>query len=611
MLRKSKINNLSVNHKFMLKNSIIAVIILISFSSFSSSIHYELSMPKPQNHYFHVEMTLDGFDDKELIVKMPVWAPGSYLVREYSKNVDLVKAYDENNKELSINKTDKNTWKIIRSGAKKVVVKYDVYAFELTVRTSFLDLTHGFVSGPGVFMYLDGKTDLPGKLSVVPYTTFGTISTALEQAGEGVQQDGATDFVYDNYDQLVDCPIEIGNQRVFKFNSAGVEHTVALYGSGNYDVEVLKKDMAKITATATNVFGQNPNKKYTFIIHNVLDGQGGLEHMNSTVLSVERWTYSGSKYIGFLSLVAHEYFHLWNVKRIRPVELGPFDYDQENYTSLLWVMEGFTSYYDELLLLRAGYFTKEEYLSKLFNTINYVEGTPGSRVQPVAHASFDAWIKAYRPNENSRNTTMSYYSKGTVIASLLDAMIVKKFKGTKGLDHFMQHLYSEYYVKKGRGFSEEEFKKEMETFLGQDMTDFYAKYINGTEIPDYASFFNDMGVNVTYVGKPVADVGMTLGESGGKTTVKGIRSNSSAEDAGLSVNDEIIGCNGLRADKASLEEYFATLKVGDKADLLFARDQELFSTELIVTAYEQPKFLHKSSANSSSNKLYNYWLRTE
>jgi predicted metalloprotease with PDZ domain len=536
---------------------------------------------------------------------MPVWAPGSYLVREFARNVDLVKAFDENNNAIEVTKCDKNTWKISKGKAKKITVKYEVYAFELSVRTSFLDDTHGFVSGSGVFMYVEGHKNQSGSLQVYPYTTFGTITTALEKG------DSENSFVFNNYDQLVDCPLEIGNQIQFSFNSAGTEHNVAIYGKGNFDVDQLKIDMAKITQAATNVFGQNPNKKYTFIIHNVVDGQGGLEHTNSTVLSVNRWTFAGSKYIGFLSLVAHEYFHLWNVKRIRPIELGPFDYDKENYTSLLWVMEGFTSYYDELLLLRAGYYTKDEFLNKLFGTINYVEGTPGTRVQPVAHASFDAWIKAYRPDENSRNSTMSYYSKGTIIAALLDAMIIEKYDGKKCLDHFMQRVYSEYYEKKGRGFSENEFKKELELFLGRNLDEFYAKYINGVEIPNYNDFFSKIGLNVNYSGKTEASVGMFITENNGKTIVRGIVSNSAAEDAGISVNDEIIGCNGMRADKSSLEDYFKGVQEGELIEILFARDQELFSTEIKVTSKEIPRFEMKFNDDKSTHEKFNYWLRAE
>lgn len=593
----------------MFKYLIYTVISLFALTSFSQSIKYNLRMTKPQSHYYNVEMELEGFSKKELDIKMPVWAPGSYLLREFSKNVNLVTAKDENGNKLEVEKTSKNTWHIVKGKAKKVVVSYDVYAFELTVRTSFLDLTHGFVSSSGVFMYVDGFKDSDGHLQVFPHESFNVITTALKEKGEDVTKDGSKTFVFDNYDHLVDCPIEIGNQEVFSFDAAGVKHTVAIYGFGNYDIDSLKVDMAKVVKGATSVFGENPNKDYTFIIHNVVDGQGGLEHCNSTVLSVNRWTYSPNKYVDFLKLVAHEYFHLWNVKRIRPVELGPFNYDEENYTSLLWVMEGFTTYYEKMILLREGIYSQEQFLAKMFSGLNYVEGSIGARVQPVSHASFDAWIKAYRPNENSSNTTQSYYSGGSVKAMMLDAMIIKKYNGEKCLDDFMQLLYSKYYKAKNRGFSEGEFKSELATFLGQNMDEFYAKYIDGTEIPDYDAIFSAIGMHVKYVGASNPTVGLSLRDSGGKTIVTNVQSDSAAEDAGISVGDELIGANGLRVDKASLDSYFAHLNDGELIDILYAREDQLLSSVIKVKMYEQPKFQYIVNDESKGNKLFNYWLR--
>lgn len=589
---------------------LLSIILLICQSlSYAQKITYELAMSKPQNHYYEVTMVLEDFKEESVEVKMPIWAPGSYLAREFAKNVNLVKGYDGNGKELEIRKTDKNTWKVIKGSAKKVRIEYEVYAFELSVRTSFLDLTHGFVSSSGVFMYVNGHKDQGGKVVIFPHEQFKTVTTALKEVADGVVADGRKEFTFDNYDQLADCPIEIGNQEVFYFNAAGVKHTVAMYNFGNYDVEALKVDMSKIVEAATDVFGQNPNKEYTFIIHNVVDAQGGLEHTNSTVLSVNRWTYSGDDYIDFLQLVAHEYFHLWNVKRIRPLELGPFDYDHENYTSLLWVMEGFTSYYEKMILLKAGYNTDVEFLGSMFSRLNYVEGSVGARVQPVAHASFDAWIKAYRPTENSANTTMTYYSRGAVIAMVLDAMIIKQYNGKKTLDDFMRLLYKTYYEGKGRGFSETEFKKELEGFIKQDMDDFFAKYIDGTEIPDYNKYLEPVGVYVKYIGQAMPNVGLSLKSDGGKTIIRGIRANSPAEEAGLSVNDEIIGLNGFRVNTESLDSYMKSVQTGEIMNILFSRDQQLYSTEIVVTNYEQPKFSHRIKDDARSSVFYKAWMR--
>jgi predicted metalloprotease with PDZ domain len=299
------------------------------------------------------------------------------------------------------------------------------------------------------------------------------------------------------------------------------------------------------------------------------------------------------------------------VKRLRPIELGPFNYDEENYTTLLWVMEGFTSYYDELLLLRAGYYKPEEYLSKLQSSINYVEGTPGSRVQSVAHASFDAWIKAYRPNENSSNTTMTYYTRGQVMASLIDAMIVAKYDGQKCLDHFLKDMYNKYHKKLNRGFTDQEFKKELESFIGQDLTDFYAKYIDGTEIPPYRSIFGQVGLLANDFTSVSPSFGASLKQEGGKVIVRSVRRGSAAEDAGISVNDEIIGCNGYRVDQKSLEATMNALNENDDIELLVSRDEILFSVRVNMTTYTRPQFKLSVDERFPKQELINYWLRVE
>ena len=592
-----------------MKLILLFAISLLTFQLSAQTIAYQLRMSKPQNHYFEVEMTLSDFKEKELNLKLPVWAPGSYLVREFSKNLNLVKAYDENGKEIQVVKKTKNTWTVKSNGEKKIKVKYEVYSFELSVRTSFLDLTHGFVSGSGVFMYVDGYKDKSGSLEIVKHPTFSTITTALPKAKMSIAKDGSETFEFSNYDQLVDCPIEIGNQVVFDFTSAGVKHTVAMYGEGNYDIATLKKDMAKVVQAATDVFGVNPNKEYVFIIHNVVDGQGGLEHTNSTTLSVNRWTYQGAEYTGFLSLVAHEYFHLWNVKRVRPIELGPFDYDQENYTSLLWVMEGFTSYYEKLILVRAGFMGKEDFLNKLQGSINYVEGSVGTRVQPVAHASFDAWIKAYRPTENSANTSMTYYSRGSVIASIIDILIIDNSKGKQCLDHFFQHLYKKYFIEMNRGFSETEFKAELEKFVGKNLDEFYKKYIDGTEILPYAEVFDKVGISVVDNTSFKPSFGATVREEGGKVMVKNVRAGSSAEEAGISVGDEIVGCNSYRVDQAMLEAMMSGLATAETADLLIAREEKLFSVKVRMTNFRKPNFQLVKQSNEKPSANFMYWLR--
>jgi len=584
------------------------LILALNTTALGAKISYSLKMPRPQNHYFQVEMQVEQVKQKTATVKLPVWAPGSYLVREFSRHLNQVKAYSLQGALLPITKKSKNAWEVDLKGQTAFIVKYEVYAFELSVRTSFLDETHGFVSGPSMFMYLDGHKETGGELLVQPHPSFKRISTGLTQKSD-VKQGNNQTFTFDNYDQLVDCPIEIGNQYEFDFEAAGVKHTVAMYGEGNFDPERLKEDMAKIVEEETKVVGVNPNKRYVFIVHNVVGGDGGLEHCNSTVLSVDRWTYDGSNYINFLNLVAHEYFHLWNVKRIRPIELGPFNYDQEVYTNYLWVMEGFTSYYDELILRRCGFYSQEEMAKKIQIAVNYVESSVGARVQPVAHASFDAWIKAYRPNENSSNTTMTYYSRGMIIASVLDVMIIKQSNGKECLDHLMQDLYQTYYIGKNRGFTDAEFKACLTKHTGQDMAEFFLKYIDGTEVIPYSMYFLPLGVEVSDVGgvKPV--FGANVAEEGGKVIIKSIRANSSAEDAGLSVNDEVIACMNYRVDKSMLDALMNGAAVGDEFELTISRDKLIRKVIVKITGQKRSTFIFTNRHTDESLPLYTYWLR--
>ncbi len=567
-------------------------------------VHYTLSMPDPHTHYFEVTMTIKDMPQNYVDVKMPVWAPGSYLVREFSRNVENLSA-KKGTELLNTDKINKNTWRVYHNKAKEFTVSYRVYAFELSVRTSFVDQSHGYINGTSVFLYVDGQLNASGNLTILPYKDWKTISTSLPKAG------GFGQYTYPDYDVLVDSPIEIGNHFEFDFTASGCKHTVAMFGEGNYDVEKLKKDMAKIVETTTKVFGFNPNKEYVFIIHNLEHGSGGLEHASSTTLQVDRWGYQGNQYLGFLSLVAHEYFHLWNVKRIRAKELGPFDYDKEAFTSLLWIMEGFTTYYDELLLLRAGYYTPEQYLKKISSAITSIENQPGNEVLSLSESSLDAWIKLYRPNENSYNTTISYYTKGSVAAAMIDMKIIAATKGRKSLDDVLIYLYKEYYEKQKRGFTEEEARMAMEKVSGESFKEFFEKYINGTEPIPYEDFAEAIGLSVERykVREDVPLLGIRTEDKSGSPVISLVIRNTSAYNSGLNVNDEIIAINGFRVTNSSgIIAITTTLKVGDKPVFTLIRDGKLLTID--VTMEPDPNKDVRIVKAETSSPLSNFWLRT-
>jgi predicted metalloprotease with PDZ domain len=342
--------------KYLLSFFFIAI--MTTSISAQNKITYEISFSEPQAHYVDVEMEISGLKGEFLDLKMPVWTPGSYLIREYSKNVESFQAFNKTGLSLNAQKVNKNTWRIASQNHGSIKISYRVYAFELSVRTSFVDESHAFLSPAGIFMYPEGQLNSASTITIKPYKNWTKISTGLEMAGSKANTFNAPDF-----DVLYDSPFEIGNQDIFEFDAAGVKHEVAMYGGGNYDKDILKRDMAKIVVEQTKTFGVNPNKRYVFIVHNFNSGGGGLEHLNSTVLGASRNSYATEAgRLRFLGLVSHEYFHLWNVKRLRPIALGPFNYNEENYTSNLWIAEGFTNYYQGIYTKRAGLQSPESFM---------------------------------------------------------------------------------------------------------------------------------------------------------------------------------------------------------------------------------------------------------
>ena len=548
------------------------------------SLRYTLSMPLPQSHYFDVKMELGGFGAEYTDLKMPVWAPGSYLVREYAKNVEGFEARTAAGQPLEAEKINKNTWRVRHPKQGGFQVSYRVYAFELSVRTSFIDADHGYLNGSSIFMYPADNKMLPSTVVVQPAAGWSQVSTALRP--------GTGKFTYKaaSYDELADSPMEIGNQKILEFTANGTPHQVAMYGQYTADDAKIVADMKRVCEEAHRVVGQNPLDHYLFIVHNLERGGGGLEHLYSTTLEVSRTAYgtdAGTK--SFLGLVAHEYFHLWNVKRIRPVALGPFNYDQENYTHMLWVSEGMTEYYSKQILARAGVLTRDEYLGRLGNTITEVENTPGNRIQSAAESSFDAWIKSYRPNENSNNTQISYYPKGDLIGTWLDLNIVQATNGKKHLDDVMRLLYDTYYLKARRGFTDQEYQDAVATVAGRRFDSFFQNSVYGTQPIDFATALGYAGL--TLVGTPATQgtLGASFSNRGGKLLVAAVARDGAAWTTGLSATDEVVLINGAAPSEETVKA-LAGGPVGSEVALQVRRDGQLRDIKLKMLADPDRKF---------------------
>ena len=570
-----------------------------------ASLRYTLAMPAPKSHYFEVKMELGGFPADYTDVKLPVWAPGSYLVREYAKNVEGFEARTASGQPLAAEKINKNTWRVRHAKQVNFQVSYRVYAFELSVRTSFIDADHGYSNGSNMFMYPAENKKLGSTVVVQPAAGWAQVSTALRPAP------GKFTYKAASYDELADSPIEIGNQKVLEFTANGTPHQVAMCGTYTADETKLLADMKRVCEEAHRVVGQNPLDHYLFIVHNLERGGGGLEHLYSTTLEVGRTAYgteAGMK--SFLGLMAHEYFHLWNVKRIRPVALGPFNYDQENYTHMLWVSEGMTEYYSKQILARAGVLSREEYLGKLGNAITEVENTPGNRIQSAAESSFDAWIKYYRPNENANNTQISYYSKGDLIGTWLDLNIAQATSGAKHLDDVFRLLYDTYYKKAGRGFTDQEYQDAVATVAGRRFDEFFRNSVYDTKPIDFATALAYAGLTLTSA--PLSAEG-TLGANfsnrTGKLLVASVVRDGAAWNTGLSATDEVLLINGAAPSEETVKALVSS-PVGTDVKLQVRRDGLTRDITLKALPNADRKFTVQpvASPTAAQQKVLAKWL---
>ncbi len=576
-------------------------------------IEIHLSMPQPWTHYFEVRMTISGLSGDGADLVMPVWTPGSYLVREYSRNLHGFSAADEAGRNLHWEKICKNHWRVDIRQASTVVVQYRIYAFEPSVRASFLDDSHGYLNGAGVYLYVEGYQNVPHRLLIEPYPLWERISTGLDPL-----PDAQHGFIAPDFDTLVDCPIEIGNQQIVEFQARGVPHFISIHGEGNHDAARLATDFRKIIETVAEMMGDIPYRHYTFLLQLVTEGRTGIEHANSMSIRTDRWTFRPEEiYRQFLELAAHEYFHVWNAKRIRPVELGPFDYTKENYTRLLWVSEGFTDYYAAQIMRRAGLVSADDYLKSVSKSIHDLTETPGRLVESVAEASFDAWIKFYRQDANSPNVTISYYLKGSLIALVLD-LELRNRTCVRSLDDVMRLLHAEYFQGLNRGFTHEEFRDACEQVAGGPLQEIFEDYCCGTCEIDFARYLNHAGLRFHEPAgrgevRPRSYLGISARTLEGRVRVVGVTSGSPAFHYGLNLDDEIIAVNGFRVNQETLAARMDDTPPGSEVEFLISRDGRLRSLRVALgETKEVGRNIEKVAIPTLRQKqIYESWLRTE
>ena len=552
-------------------------------------VHYRIEAADPHARLFTVTLTV-AHPQEQQELSLPVWIPGSYLVREFSKNLQRLSA--QQGRRVPLVQLDKHRWRATCRTDRPLVLTYEVCAYDSSVRTAWLDASRGFFNGTSVCLRVHGQEDAPHALEVASTAATAHWSVATGLTPQSIDKRGFGVYAASHYDELVDCPVEMGTFWSGQFTACGVAHRFVVAGAApSFDGKRLLADTQKICETAIRFWhgkGKPPIKNYLFMLNAVHDGYGGLEHRNSTALICGRHDLprtgearASDGYTTLLGLISHEYFHTWNVKRLRPAEFFRYDYSQENYTQLLWFFEGFTSYYDDLLLRRAGLIDDANYLKLLAKATNQVLQTPGRSVQTVAQASFDAWVKYYRQDENTPNATVSYYTKGSLVALCLDLTLRREGKTT--LDDVMRALWKRC---AGGPMTEADLRAELASLAGRSFDNELDQWVHSTAELPLAELLAAHGVALKPEQPQLAQrLGLRVTENHSvqlKTVLRG----GPAEKAGMAAGDEWLGLQvqGQGWRIARLEDVAFYAGAATQVTAVVARDGRLLQLPMALPA---------------------------
>ncbi|VAX42670.1 Putative protease [hydrothermal vent metagenome] len=568
------------------------------------AVEYTVSLHRAKSQMVDISMRVPNSDGVPIELHLPTWRPGKYVVLDPAGTIVSIEAFHADGQPLRIHKTAKSSWRVETFEPGDIVVEYSLYANSLNDRTRHADDTHAFLSGSSVFLYTDELRDRPLRVWVDAPERW--------QVATGLASDPAEEWAWlsPDYDVLVDSPLEIGEHELIGFSVEGVPHDIVIWGPVEADAERLAADFAAIVRVQRDIFegpgGQLPYQRYVFLIHAQPGLRGGTEHLNSTIMQTGPSTFtSESSYAGFLGLVSHEMFHTWNVKRLRPAGLSPYDYQLENYTDLLWVAEGTTSYYDDVTLVRAGLLDADKYLAQIAKTIARERRRPGSAVQSLADSSYDAWIKFNRATPNDINTTVSFYSKGALVSLMLDMELRTRTDNRASLDLVLRDLYRRHPLASG-GFTTADMLAALEARAGSSFEGFFAAFVSGTEPLDLERAFAVAGVELLPEEMPA---GSYLGLSLRDTTVRTIRSDGPAFEAGVQVDDILETIDGETL-AGSLEEFLEEIKPGTRLTLGLERRGEHREIEIVTIAPPIKRWRLERLAEPSNEQraVYESWL---
>jgi predicted metalloprotease with PDZ domain len=573
-----------------------------------NAIFYTITPIDPAAHLFEVALTIDAPAPEGQTVSLPAWIPGSYMIREFARNIVRIRA-ESWGEPVALEKIDKHTWQAAPCRG-PLVLTYEVYAWDLSVRAAHLDQTHGFFNGTSVFLAVHGMEGMQHVVDIrrpegEEYKAW-RVATALPELK--AKRYGFGTYVAGDYDELIDHPVEMGTFALATFKAHGVPHDIVITGRvPNLDMARLSNDLKKICEAQIALFEPKtrraPMQRYVFMTMAVGDGYGGLEHRASTALICARadLPVTGNKamsdgYRTYLGLCSHEYFHTWNVKRIKPAAFAPYDLRSEGYTSLLWLFEGFTSYYDDLMLVRSGVIDEAAYFKLLAKTINGVLRGSGRTKQSVAESSFDAWVKYYRQDENSPNAIVSYYAKGSLVGLGLDLTIREQSKGRRSLDDVMRAMWERYgrdfYEGKvlGQGITEAEVEALFEEISGVRLKRFFERYVHGTEDIPFDKLLAPFGVKLADDRKEAKPgLGVRTVREGNDCKLANVYEGGAAHQAGLSAGDILVAVDGLRVNHGNIDSLLGRYRAGDAVTIHAFRRDELFSTTAVVSKGDAPQ----------------------
>ncbi|WP_297353150.1 M61 family metallopeptidase [Paraburkholderia sp.] len=572
-------------------------------------IRYSIVPKQPAAHLFEVTVTVADPDPSGQRFMLPVWIPGSYMVREFARNIVTLRAVNESGRKVRVEKTDKQTWQAAPVNG-PLTLRYEVYAWDMSVRAAHLDDTTGFFNATSVFLAAVGHEDAPCLVDIQkpagPAYRSWRVATALPEA-RGTRRYGFGEYSAQNYDELADHPVTLGEFALATFKAHGVPHDIVIAGRVvALDMARLAADLKRICEAQIALFEPKSKKapvdRYVFMTQAVSDGYGGLEHRASTALicnrsdlPVEGRPQTTEGYRTYLGLCSHEYFHTWNVKRIKPAAFAPYDLTRENYTSLLWLFEGFTSYYDDLILVRTSLISPEEYFALLGKVVGGVMRGSGRLKQTVAESSFDAWVKYYRQDENAPNAIVSYYTKGSLVALAFDLTIRAQTNNRKSLDDVMRLLWQrfgrDFYRGKPVGVAEDEVEEIFAEATGADLGALFEQAVRSTRDLPLETLLEPFGISLA----PERDKNArpTLGarvRGGGDCTLAAVHDGSAAQKAGLSAGDVLVAIDGLRVTGANLDTLLSRYLPGAKVEVHAFRRDELRTVQVKLDGPEVSRY---------------------